>query len=85
MAIDKASGQVRGHAGAGQPRTRRSGEGAAFLAEARDVVLKTLEECTEEERKDPWSCTEIIRADLKRFFRKRTGTRPMIVPVIIEI
>jgi mRNA degradation ribonuclease J1/J2 len=29
--------------------------------------------------------TESIRSALKRYFRKRTGTRPMIVPVVIEI
>ncbi len=59
--------------------------GAAILAEARQVVLKTVEECSDEERADALVLTEIVRADLKRFFRKRTATRPMIVPVILEI
>jgi mRNA degradation ribonuclease J1/J2 len=48
-------------------------------------VLKTLEECTDEERGDSLVLTESIRADLKRFFKKRTGTRPLIVPLIMEI
>ncbi len=61
------------------------GEGAAFLAEGRDIVLNTLAECTSEERKDQLVLTEIIRANLKKYFRKHTGTRPMIVPVIIDI
>jgi ribonuclease J len=85
VAIDKASGQVeavpelvsRGHV--------EENEGEAFLAEARQVVLKTLEDCTDEERKDSLVLTESVRADLKRFFRKRTGTRPVIVPLIMEI
>jgi ribonuclease J len=85
VAIDKASGQVqavpdlvsRGHVA--------ENEGESFLAEARQVVLKTLEECTEEERRDSLLLTESIRADLKRFFKKRTGTRPLIVPLIMEI
>jgi ribonuclease J len=85
VAIDKATGRVeavpelvsRGHA--------EENEGATFFDEARQVVLKTLEDCTDEERKDSLVLTESIRADLKRFFRKRTGTRPVIVPVIMEI
>jgi ribonuclease J len=60
-------------------------EGAAFLAEARQIVTKAIEECTGEEREDAMVLTEIVRAALKKYFRKRTGTRPMIVPVIIEI
>jgi mRNA degradation ribonuclease J1/J2 len=60
-------------------------EGAAFLAEARQIVINAIEECTAEEREDALVLTEVIRAELKRYFRKRTGTRPMIVPVIFEI
>jgi mRNA degradation ribonuclease J1/J2 len=60
-------------------------EGAAFLTEAREVVLKTIEECTNEEREDSLVLSEAVRSGLKRYFRKRTGTRPMIVPVIFEI
>ena len=58
---------------------------SAFLAEGRQVVVHTLKESTEEERADSLVLTEMIRADLKRFFRKRTGTRPMIVPLVLEI
>ena len=57
----------------------------AFLAEARQVIIKTITDCTDEEREDTPVLTENIRTELKRYFRKRTGTRPMIVPVIIEI
>ena len=60
-------------------------DSAAFLAEAREVIIAALEECTHEEREDSLVLTEVVRAALKRYFRKRTGTRPMIVPVIYEI
>jgi mRNA degradation ribonuclease J1/J2 len=59
--------------------------GAALMAEARQVILSTLEECSQEEKIDSLVLTEMVRAGLKKFFRKRTGTRPMIVPVILEI
>ena len=38
-----------------------------------------------EERTDPGSIKEKIRVDLQRFFRKRSGLRPMVVPVVMEI
>jgi ribonuclease J len=63
---------------------QESGE-ARFMTEARDVILNTIDACTDEEREDSLILTEMIRADLKRFFKKRTGTRPMIIPVIIEV
>jgi len=59
--------------------------GAALLAEARQVVLETVEACSKEERVDSLQLTETLRTELKRFFRKRTATRPMIVPVVLEI
>jgi ribonuclease J len=60
-------------------------DGASLLDEARDYLSKALEECTDEEREDSLVLTEISRASLKRFFRKRTSTRPMIVPVVLEV
>jgi len=60
-------------------------EGPALLAEARQVILNTIEECSDEERVDSLVLTEMVRAALKKFFRKRTATRPMILPVILEI
>jgi ribonuclease J len=59
--------------------------GTALMAEARQVILSTVETCSSEERVDSLVLTEMVRTDLKRFFRRRTATRPMIVPVILEI
>ncbi len=59
--------------------------GDELLADARSQIARTLHEATEEERRDPVVLKELLRADLKRFFRKRTATRPMIVPVVLEI
>jgi ribonuclease J len=59
--------------------------GTALVAEARQVIFNTIEACSNEERVDSLVLTEMVRTDLKRFFRKRTATRPMIVPVILEI
>jgi hypothetical protein len=47
-------------------------------------VLKTIEEWSNEEREDSLVLSEAFVPD-QRYFRKHTGTRPMIVPVIFEI
>jgi ribonuclease J len=62
-----------------------SEDGNEILSEAREIVLKTVEQSTPEEKTD-WSVIkEKIRADLKRFLNKQTSKRPMILPVILEM
>ena len=85
VAINKATGRIEGTPELVSRGHVQEDEGAAFLTEARQIVIKAIEECTDEEREDSLVLTETIRSELKRYFRKRTGTRPMIVPVIIEI
>ncbi len=60
-------------------------EGAGLLLEARQVVAKTVETSTPEERTDWGVMQEKIRADLKRFLIKQTSRRPLIMPVILEV
>ena len=55
------------------------------LKEARQIVMKTLEASTTEERGDWGVMQEKIRADLKRFLSKKTQRRPLIMPVILEV
>ncbi len=82
--ISKATGLIKG-----SPELISRGhvqqDDGQFLGEARDVILRTLDACTDEERADTLVVTEMVRADLKRFYRKRTATRPIIVPVVLEI
>ena len=56
-----------------------------LLQQARQVVAKTLESSSEEERTDWGVMQEKIRADLKRFLSKETQRRPLIMPVILEV
>jgi len=60
-------------------------EGTDLLRDARQVVLKTVESSTAEERGDWGVMQEKIRADLKRFIHKQTSRRPLIMPVILEV
>ncbi len=52
---------------------------------ARQVVERTLESSSEEEKADYGVIKEKIRADLKRYISKQTQKRPLIMPVILEI
>ncbi|MBZ5498390.1 MAG: ribonuclease J [Acidobacteriia bacterium] len=83
--INKATGLIEGMPELVSRGHIQEAGGSALMAEARQVILSTVEECSNEERVDAVVLSEMVRADLKRFFRKRTATRPMIVPVILEI
>ncbi|HEX4487191.1 MAG TPA: ribonuclease J [Terriglobales bacterium] len=56
-----------------------------FMTGARQLVIQTLEQSSEEEKGDYGVIKEKIRADLKRYISKQTQKRPLIMPVILEI
>jgi len=85
IAINKLTGQIesapeivmRGFAAAGADN--------GLMTEARQIIMDTLEQSTEEEKRDWGVIKEKIRQDLKRFIVKSTSRRPLIMPVILEI
>jgi ribonuclease J len=60
-------------------------DGSEFLANARQIVAKTLEGSNQEEKTDWGVMKEKIRSDLKRYIVKETARRPLIMPVILEV
>ena len=56
----------------------------ALLKEIPSLLAATLEGAGVEERTDPGLIKEKLRVDLQRFFRKRSGLRPLVVPVVME-
>ena len=56
-----------------------------LLKEIPALLAATIESANVEERTDPGLIKEKIRVDLQRFFRKRSGLRPLVLPVIMEI
>ncbi|WP_321475415.1 ribonuclease J [uncultured Paludibaculum sp.] len=85
IAIDKHTGKSEG-----LPEIVSRGfvsmeERSELMASARQVVLRTLETSSNEERTDWGVMQEKIRADLKRFLNKQTQRRPLIMPVILEV
>jgi ribonuclease J len=84
IAIDKHTGRSEG-----LPEIVSRGfvaeDSAAFLQEARQVVIRTLESSSAEECADWGMIKEKIRVDLRRFVTKQTNRRPLIIPVILEL
>lgn len=56
-----------------------------LLKEMQRVVAETFAATSITERRDPTLLKERVRADLKRFVQKQTGSRPLIMPVVVEI
>jgi ribonuclease J len=56
-----------------------------LLEGARQIVMDTLDQSSEEEKADYGVIKEKIRTDLKRYISKQTQRRPLIMPVILEI
>jgi ribonuclease J len=57
----------------------------ALLKEVPGLVSAAVDTASVEERTDPGLIKERIRVDLQRFFRKRSGLRPLVLPVVMEI
>jgi ribonuclease J len=83
IGINKRTGLVEG-----TPEITTRGFAAddpELLRNARDIMVRTLQDCSEEERRDYGVVKEKIRGDLKRFLQKNANRRPMIMPIILEL
>jgi ribonuclease J len=56
-----------------------------MLVDLKKIIEETVRNASHEERIDHAVIKEKIRLGLKRFIQKRTGRRPMIIPVVIEV
>ena len=61
------------------------GQGDALFKDAAGVIAECIETSSVEERTDQGLMTEKLRVELRRFFKKRSGRRPMVLPVLMEI
>jgi ribonuclease J len=59
--------------------------GQSLLSEGTNLLTDVFEHASVEERTDPGLIKEKLRTELRRFLRKRSGRRPMVLPVIMEI
>jgi ribonuclease J len=57
----------------------------SLIAEGSLLLAEFIEALSQEERTDPGLLREAIRVEVRRFFRKRTGRRPLVLPIVMEI
>jgi ribonuclease J len=81
LAINKRTGKMER-----EPEIVMRGFGGADITEkAIEVVLKTLDSLSGEQKADYGTVKEKVRVELKRLIQKTTGRRPMVMPIILEI
>jgi ribonuclease J len=59
--------------------------GEPLINECSQLLAAFIEDLSREERTDPGLLREAIRVEVRRFFRKRTGRRPLVLPIVMEI
>ena len=57
----------------------------SLFKDAAGVIAECIEASGVEERADQGLMTEKLRVELRRFFKKRSGRRPLVLPVLMEI
>jgi ribonuclease J len=61
------------------------GEEKSLFADASRVIGDCIATAGVEERTDQGLMTEKLRVELRRFFKKRSGRRPLVLPVLMEV
>ena len=61
------------------------GQEQTLFADAARVIADCIASAGVEERTDQGLMTEKLRVELRRFFKKRSGRRPLVLPVLMEI
>jgi ribonuclease J len=56
-----------------------------LLADGARLISDVIEQASVEERTDQGLIKEKVRVELRRLFRRRSGRRPFVVPVVMEI
>jgi len=86
LAINKQTGGI-----VGEPEIIPRGfvveatEADMLFREAALVLRELMATTSVEERTDQGLMTEHVRVELRRFFKRRTGRRPLVLPVLMEI
>jgi ribonuclease J len=61
------------------------GDETSLFVDAGRVIAECIASAGMEERTDQGLMTEKLRVELRRFFKKRSGRRPLVLPVLMEI
>src|SRR5687767_8561873 len=61
------------------------GQADTLVADAAGVIAECIDSSKLEERTDQGPMTEKLRVELRRFFKRRSGRRPLVLPILMEI
>ena len=84
VVIDRATGRMEAPPEIVSRGFVWAAEGDDLLAETTRQITETVRQCSAEERGDWGAIRQRIQDDLRRFLRRRSGRRPMIIPIVIE-
>ena len=85
VAINKQTGAIEGDPDVISRGLAQDASSAGLLRESVQLLSEVIHAASVEERTDQGLIKEKIRVELRRFFRKRSGRRPLVVPVIMEV
>ena len=85
VAINKQTGLIEGDPDVVSRGMASDPGSAELLRESAGILGQIIASASVEERTDQGLIKEKIRVELRRFFRKRSGRRPLVVPVIMEV
>jgi ribonuclease J len=85
VAINRQTGVIEGEPDVISRGVVMSPGSEDLLRESARLIGQVVGEASLEERTDQGLVKEKIRVELRRFFRKRSGRRPLVLPVIMEI
>jgi len=85
LAINKQTGGIEGAPDIITRGLVLEPDALRLLREAGRIITEVLAATSAEDRTDRGLVREKIRLELRRFFRKRSGRRPLVLPVIMEI
>jgi ribonuclease J len=85
IAINRQTGNVEGVPDVITRGVVRDDRSESLMKDAGDIVVEIIHGASVEERTDAGLIREKVRAELQRIFRRRSGRRPLVVPVIMEI
>jgi ribonuclease J len=85
IAINKQTGEIEGDPDIVSRGLAQDAGSSDMLREGAKLVAEVIQGASIEERTDQGLIKEKIRVELRRFYKKRSGRRPLIVPVIMEV
>jgi len=88
VTINEATGEMEAEpevVARGLLGTDGDGKQNGLIRDMQRVISEAVEGASKADRRDPTLLKERVRVELKRFLQKETGSKPVIVPVVVQV